>query len=102
MNHFKTIALGITLVALAGCQHFDTSAKKLAAACASATSSIQIATLYKDKLSEAQVARAKQAVAVVQPVCGNRDTVPTLDSVKKAALDAAVSQLFQIATEVQK
>lgn len=102
MNRFKTLALGIALVALAGCQHFEGNTKKVAAACASATSSIQIATLYKDKLSEQQTTRVKQAIAVVQPVCGDRDTVPTLDSVKRAALNAAVDQLFQIATEVQK
>ena len=102
MNSFKTLALGLVLVALAGCQHFESNTKKIAATCASATSSIQIATLYKDKLTEQQTARVKQAIAVVQPVCGDRDTVPTLDSVKEAALSAAVDQLFQIATEVQK
>ena len=102
MNRFKTLALGITLVALAGCQHFESNTKKIAAMCASATSSIQIATLYKDKLSEQQKDRVAQAIAAVQPVCGDRDTVPTLDSVKEAALSVAVDQLFQIATEVQK
>lgn len=106
MTCFKNAVLAAALVAgiglATGCQHFDTGTKKIAAACASATSSIQIATLYKDKLSETQVTRVGQAIAVVQPVCGDRDTVPTLDSVKQAVFDAAVSQLFQIATEVQK
>ena len=106
MTRFKNAVLAAALVAgiglVTGCQHFDTGTKKIAAACASATSSIQIATLYKDKLTEAQVTRVGQAIAVVQPVCGDRDTVPTLDSVKQAVFDAAVSQLFQIATEVQK
>lgn len=106
MNRFKKLSLtaGIAAVVLfaAGCQHFETSSKKIAAACASATSSIQIATLYKDKLTEQQIANVKQAIAVVQPVCGDRETVPTLDTAKQAALSAAVSQLFQIATEVQK
>lgn len=108
MNRFKLTALVATTVVMlgvvlaSGCQHFDTGTKKIAAACASATSSIQIATLYKDKLTDTQVTRVKQAISVVQPVCGDRDTVPTLDSVKQAALNAAVDQLFQIATEVQK
>lgn len=108
MNRFKLTAFSATTVVMlgvvlaSGCQHFETSTKKIAAACASATSSIQIATLYKDKLTEQQTERVKQAIAVVQPVCGNRDVVPTLDTAKQAALSAAVSQLFQIATEVQK
>ena len=106
MTRFKNLVLAAALVAgiglATGCQHFDTGTKKIAATCASATSSIQIATLYKDKLTDQQTARIKQAILVVQPVCGDRNTVPTLDSVKQAALDAAVGQLFQIATEVQK
>lgn len=97
----KNLSL-ILLLALAGCQTFPTDTSKIAATCASATSSIQIAALYKDKLTATQVTRVKQAIAVTQPVCGDPDTVPTLDSVKRAALEAAVSQLFQIATEVQK
>lgn len=106
MTRFKNLVLAAALVAgiglAAGCQHFDTGTKKIAATCASATSSIQIATLYKDKLTELQVTRIKQAIAVVQPVCGDRSTIPTLDSVKQAVLNEAVDQLFQIATEVQK
>lgn len=90
------------LLALTSCKTFDTSTKKIEAACASATSSIQVAALYKDKLSPAQINTVKQAIAVTQPVCGDRNTIPTLDSVKQAALEAAVNQLFQIATEVQK
>lgn len=101
-KHMLVAGLLVTLLAMAGCKTFDSGTKKIAATCASATSSIQIATLYKDKLTELQTTRIKQAIAVVQPVCGDRDTVPTLDSVKAAALEAAVGQLFQIATEVQK
>lgn len=74
------------IVLLAGCQTFPSDTKQIQVACASATSSIQIATLYKDKLSATQVTRVKQAIAVTQPVCGDPDTVPTLDSVKRAAL----------------
>lgn len=91
-----------TLLALTSCKTFDTNAKKIEAACASATSSIQVAALYKDKLSPVQLTTVRRAIQITQPVCGDRDTVPTLDSVKQAALEAAVNQLFQIATEVQK
>ena len=101
-NFALAIALTISVGLIAGCQTFKSDTSKIGAACASATSSIQIATIFKDKLSELQVTRVKQAIAVTQPICGDRDTVPTLDSVKQAALDAAVHQLFQIATEVQK
>ena len=96
---FLTIALALSV---GGCKTFDTNTKKIEAACASATSSIQVATLYKEKLSPAQLTAVRQAVAITQPVCGDRDTVPTVDSVTRAALDAAVTKLFQIATEVQK
>lgn len=92
----------VALLALTSCKTFDTNTKKIEAACASATSSIQVAALYKEKLSDAQLKGVQRAIAVTQPVCGDRDTVPTLDSVKQAALEAAVNQLFQIATEVQK
>lgn len=89
------------LLMLAGCP-MPTPTHKIEATCASATSSIQIATLYKDKLTEAQVERVKQAISIVEPVCGDRDTVPTLDSVKLAAFETAVNELFKIATEAQK
>lgn len=87
---------------VAGCASLPSDTSKIEAACASATTSIQIAALFKDKLSEVQVKRVQQAIAVTQPICGDRNTIPTLDSVKRTALDAAVDQLFQIATEVQK
>ena len=91
---------------LSGCKTLGTvesvDTKAIQVACASATSSIQVATLYKEKLSPAQLTAVRQAVAITQPVCGDRDTVPTVDSVTRAALDAAVTKLFQIATEVQK
>lgn len=96
---FLTIALALSV---GGCKTFDTNTKKIEAACASATSSIQVAVLYKDKLSPVQLTTVRRAIQITQPVCGDRDTVPTLDSVKQAALENAVAQLFQIATEVQK
>lgn len=92
----------VALLALTSCKTFDTSTKKIEAACASATSSIQVAALYKDKLSSSQLTTVRRAIQITQPVCGDRDTIPTLDSVKQAALENAVAQLFQIATEVQK
>ena len=102
----KSYLLLFVLV-LSGCQTpgpveppVDTKAIQIA--CASATSSIQVATLYKEKLTPAQLTAVRQAVAVTQPVCGDRNTVPTLSTVTRAALDAAVTKLFQIATEVQK
>lgn len=93
------LALALTMV---GCKTFPSDTKQIQVACASATSSIQIATLYKEKLTAAQVTGVKQAIAVTQPVCGDPDTIPTLDSVKRAALEAAVGKLFQIAMEVRK
>ena len=97
----KYLILALVL-GLSGCKTFDSNTKKIEAACASATSSIQVAALYKDKLSPAQLTTVRRAIQITQPVCGDRDTVPTLDSVKQAALENAVAQLFQIATEVQK
>ena len=91
---------------LSGCKTLDTvedvDTKAIQAACASATSSIQVATLYKEKLSPVQLTAVRHAVAITQPVCGDRDTIPTADSATRAALDAAVTKLFQIASEVQK
>ena len=90
------------LLALTSCKTFDSDTKKIEAACASATSSIQVAALYKEKLSATQLRAVQGAIDVTQPVCGDPTTIPTLDSVKQAALEAAVGQLFKIATEVQK
>lgn len=98
----KMTALALITLLVAGCQHFQTNTQKIAAACASATSSIQIATMYKTELTHLQTARVEQAISVIQPVCGDRDTVPSLDSAKRAVFNAAVDQLVQIATEVQK
>ena len=46
MNRFKKLTIGATLVAAtlaaAGCQHFETSTKKIAAACASASRRIPL------------------------------------------------------------
>ena len=98
MKHLMLVAL----LALTSCKTFDTNTTKIEAACASATSSIQVAALYKDKLSPVQLTTVRRAIQITQPVCGDRDTIPTLDSVKQAALENAVAQLFQIATEVQK
>lgn len=101
MNKRFYIAAVLSLL-VAGCAMFPTNTHKIEAACASATSSIQIATLYKDKMTDTQVTRVSQAISVIQPVCGDTSKVPTLDTVKYAAFEAAVNQLFQIATEVKK
>lgn len=101
---FIAIALGLMVSATAafsGCSTMNQT-QKIEAACASATSSIQIATLYKDQLSAEQVRHVEAAIEVVQPVCGNRDTVPTLDAVKQVAFDAAIKELSKLAAEVQQ
>lgn len=98
----KLLAFAFVLTLLSGCQTFDTSTKKIEAACASATSSIQIVTLYKDKLSDTQRSVAAETIGVLQPVCGDRENIPTLTSAKQAAIDSAVAKLLQLATEVRK
>lgn len=97
----KLLVLTLALGMVGGCKTFDTNTKKIEAACASATSSIQIVTLNKDKLSPAQVKVVSDAIDVVQPVCGDRNTIPTLDSIKQAAVESAVAKLLQLATGVR-
>ena len=96
----KTIILAIVLAALASCGTLSKDALSgVEYSCASATAALRTVTLLNDKLTPANRTNVSKAVAVINPVCG-QESIPTLSSTSKAALDGALTLLTAASLQV--
>jgi uncharacterized protein YceK len=97
------LAISLTL-ALAGCGSVSTSSgtQAIEQSCAAASAAIRVLTIANDqgKLNHATQTQVLRAIGLVNPICLS-PTPPTLDTVKQAAFDDAVSALTASASGVK-
>lgn len=91
----KTLLFAL-MFAIAGCSTLGddpNGTKQVEVACTSAASSLGALTLYKEHLSESERETVNRAITVLNPVCGDRDTVPTYTTAKLSAIESAAAML---------
>lgn len=91
----KLLVVSLTALALSACSSFDTGSKRIMAACASATASINIINDNFARISRDNINRISAALDVVTPICTS-DNPPTVDDAKKSLLDSAVKTLLNV------
>lgn len=96
-----TVLAASLMLAACSALGLETTEQKIQASCASITSSVQVLTVYKDRLSPSQVTAVETALDHTYPVCG-QGSVPTADDVALAAITAAQAELAKLADEVRK
>lgn len=100
LKRLTILAVSVLLTACAALG-LETTEQKIQAGCASITSSVQVLTVYKDRLSESQVQAVEATLNHTYPICG-QGNVPTADDVALAAINAAQAELAKLADEVRK
>lgn len=91
-NLFGLFMCAVALTACMTATSQNTALQATEYSCASATAALKTVIALNDKLSAAQRANVSKAVAVIDPICGQK-SVPTLDTTAQAALTGALTQL---------